>query len=592
MRDRLRDMRSMLTIGIRIDRRLTVSLVALTVLTNLAMTLRALWFALLVDAVVDGDLGTATTWAAVLAVSDAVRSWALVGSQMDRQDLHDRALQHFQEEAMRLAGDLPGIEHHERPEHIDRVAAYRGSFASLGAALGNVVDVVANTARALVTLVLLGALHPALVLVPVFAVPSLITARRAERIRQHANLAAMGDGRLADHLYGLVLDPTTGKEVKVAGNGPTVHARQDDLWRQVTHRQVLAQVRAAAVSLSGWTVFAVAYLGAVLILVRGAADGTVTAGGVLLGVVLAGQVNMQVATGATLVTGLTQATHAIELRRWLLDYAARHAVTGTAHPPATLREGIRFEHVSFAYPDSEREVLIDIDVHLPAGAVVALVGENGAGKTSLVKLLCGLYQPTAGHISVDGIRLADIDPADWRRRITTGFQDFARFEFLARESVGVGDLPRLEDHDAIHDALERAAASDLAASLPSALDTQLGHTFGGVELSGGQWQKLALGRALMPTQPLLVILDEPTASLDPLSEQALFERYTTAARTSAQLSGAITVLVSHRFSTVRGADLIVVVDSGRIVELGSHPELIATDGLYAELYDLQARAYR
>jgi ATP-binding cassette subfamily B protein len=185
-------------------------------------------------------------------------------------------------------------------------------------------------------------------------------------------------------------------------------------------------------------------------------------------------------------------------------------------------------------------------------------------------------------------------PVDaWRSRIAAGYQDFARLQLIARESIGVGDLARLDGDAHVLDALDRAAASELPAALPSGLDTLLGREFqGGVDLSQGQWQKVALGRAMMRGEPLLVILDEPTASLDAPTEHALFERFAGAAGRAATGAGAITLLISHRFSTVRMADLILVVAGGRIAEIGDHAALVRAGGLYAELYELQSRAYR
>jgi len=224
---------------------------------------------------------------------------------------------------------------------------------------------------------------------------------------------------------------------------------------------------------------------------------------------------------------------------------------------------------------------------------VAIVGENGAGKTTLAKLLTRMYEPDSGEIRIDGVALHDLSVDAWRARTTATFQDFARYELRAGHVVGIGDLPRHEDDALVLDALTRAGADHLLDSLDEGLDTLLGKSFeGGRELSGGQWQNLALGRGRMRDDPLLLVLDEPTASLDAPTEHALFERYLTATSEARARSGAITMIVSHRFSTVRRADLILVLDGGHIVEHGSHEELLASGGLYAELFDLQASAYR
>jgi len=245
--------------------------------------------------------------------------------------------------------------------------------------------------------------------------------------------------------------------------------------------------------------------------------------------------------------------------------------------------------VSFAYPGTERRVLDNVSLELKPGSVVAIVGENGAGKTTLVKLLCRLYQPNQGRILVDSTDLARISADEWRSRLAGAFQDFFRFEFRARHTVGLGDVSRLEDEPAVVTAVGRAGAEDVVGKLASGLNTQLGATWPeGVEVSFGQWQKFALARGFMRDQPLVLVLDEPTAALDAETEHALFERYAAAARGD----GRITILVSHRFSTVRMADLIVVLDGARVVEVGTHEELMAKGGQYAELYSIQAAAYR
>jgi ATP-binding cassette subfamily B protein len=279
---------------------------------------------------------------------------------------------------------------------------------------------------------------------------------------------------------------------------------------------------------------------------------------------------------------------------WLEDYAASLTEHADTSAPELLVEGIRFDQVSFTYPGTERRVLEDVNLDLKPGSVVAIVGENGAGKSTLVKLLCRMYQPDQGRILIDGVDLARIRADEWRLRIAGAFQDFFRFEFQARHTVGVGDVPRLDDKPAVVAAVERAGANDVVERLGSGLETQLGTTWpNGVEVSFGQWQKLALARGFMREHPLLIVLDEPTAALDAETEHALFERYAAIARGGkGDRTSRITILVSHRFSTVRMADMIVVLDGARVVEVGTHEALMAKGGQYSELYGIQAAAYR
>jgi ATP-binding cassette subfamily B protein len=226
---------------------------------------------------------------------------------------------------------------------------------------------------------------------------------------------------------------------------------------------------------------------------------------------------------------------------WLEDYAASMMEHADAPAPERLVDGIRFEHVSFAYPGTSRCVLDDVSLELKPGSVVAIVGENGAGKSTLVKLLCRMYQPDQGRILVDGVDLARIPADGWRSRLAGAFQDFFRFEFRARHTVGIGDVPRLDNEPAVRAAVSRAGADDVVDRLAAGLETQLGATWpGGAEVSFGQWQKLALARGFMRDHPVLLVLDEPTAALDAETEHALFERYSWAAR-AATPDGRITI---------------------------------------------------
>lgn len=250
-------------------------------------------------------------------------------------------------------------------------------------------------------------------------------------------------------------------------------------------------------------------------------------------------------------------------------------------------DGVRFEDVSFRYPGAPRPALSNIDLHLRPGCSLALVGENGAGKTTLIKLLTGLYAPTHGRILLDGTPLSEWHTETLRRRIGVIFQDFARYQISVGENIGVGDAGRFRDQAHWQRAAAQGMADVFIRDLPARYETQLGSWFkGGQELSSGQWQKIALSRAFMDSEADILVLDEPTASMDAAAEAALFEHFRKLTEDK------ITVLISHRFSTVRRADLIVVIEDGRITERGRHAELMARGGHYAALFGLQAEGYR
>jgi len=264
---------------------------------------------------------------------------------------------------------------------------------------------------------------------------------------------------------------------------------------------------------------------------------------------------------------------------------ARAPGTVTAGPVPG--DGFRVEHVSFTYPGSTTPALDDVSLHIRPGVKLALVGHNGSGKTTLIKLLAGLYVPDAGRITLDGLDLAAWDPHALRRRIGVIFQDFVRYQFTVGENIGVGDVPRIEDEVGWRRAADKGMALPAIERLPEGFATQLGRWFhAGQELSMGQWQKVALARAFMREQADILVLDEPTAAMDAEAEAEIFDRFR--AMTDDQMA----ILISHRFSTVRMADEIVVLDQGRVVEQGDHDALMAEDGRYAHLFSLQAAGYR
>ncbi len=485
------------------------------------------------------------------------------------------------------------VSHLERSDYLDRLEVLRSRAFDIGQAprmLGWLVD---SGGGIIVSIGLLFSVRPALALVVLGGLaPAYFNARanrRVEAVRERNALRA----RRALHLYDLATKDTHAKEVRVSRLAEELLGRYSSEWRSADASMLRSEAAASAVQAIGWLVQITAFAIGVAALVSGVRDGSVEPGDVFLALGALGLVVGQFSQAAGGVSSIGRIARLFEHLVAVEAEATREVSPRPTQPaPARLERGITLEDVSFVYPGASQEALAGVNLTLPAGSVVALVGDNGAGKSTLVKLLFGLYRPTSGRILLDGTDVADLDIDAWRERTSSCFQDHLRLELVARESIGAGDLPHVEDPQAVEAAVSAAAASEVVAALPSGLESQLGPRFGGSDLSGGHWQRLAIARAMMRNEPLLVALDEPAATLDALAEQEIFNAYATATRDLAPRTGAITVLVSHRYSTVRTADIVVVVEKGRVAEVGSHRELMAANGTYAELYELQAKHYR
>jgi ATP-binding cassette subfamily B protein len=487
----------------------------------------------------------------------------------------------------------------ERPDVLDKMADARRGLVEYsttpGAAVAGLIALVARYAQLAGGVVITGvALGPVAALVITAAA---LVARFGERgIQARYSLLRSRSAAARRKAY-YILDTgsslAAAKEIRVLGTMPWWRERGDrdsssylrPLWR------ARRRIRLAPVTV--YSLVVLAGTAAVLVMLRDTAD----RGGLsVLGLSLALQAILIVLRfGVYFPEADNQTLDGMQAHESMLEIERAAA----QRPPGRLRPGgrqagqapvagIAFEKVSFAYPGSGRNVLRDLDLELPAGTSTAIVGLNGAGKTTLVKLLSGLYEPTGGRITVDGTGLEELDPRSWQRRLAVIYQDYVRYELDAAANIGLGAPGHMGDAEALERAIEWAGAAGVTAALPDGLATVLSSRYsGGVDLSGGQWQRIALARALFAVQAgaSVLVLDEPTAQLDARAEVAFFDRFLELTR------GLTTVVISHRFSTVRRADRIAVLDGGQITGQGSHEELMAAGGQYADLFGLQARRF-
>ena len=425
------------------------------------------------------------------------------------------------------------------------------------------------------------------VIVFVSAIPSFLSqSQYAERAFRAVSRRAP-EARLLNYLETLLTSNESVKEIKLFGLGePLLNRYQELFTRFYLEDRAIAERRTMAAL--GWCLLSnLAYYGSYAWIVLRTVAGLITLGDMtmFLGIFRQSQSSIR-----SLLDSLNRLYESNLFLDNLMTYLELQPLLVTPleglPAPAPILQGIEFRHVSFRYPGSDVDVLRDINLHIHPGERIALVGLNGAGKTTLIKLLTRLYDPTEGQVLLDGVDLREYDLTSLYQRFGVIFQDFVRYQFTVRENIGFGQVDALEDFIRIQDAARRGGANAVIESLPQGYETMLGRRWEkGQELSGGQWQKIALARAFMRKAEVLV-LDEPTAALDAEAEYEVFRRF------GMLMAGRIAVLISHRFSTVRRADRIVVLSAGKIVELGSHAELLQLNGAYARLFNLQAEGYR
>jgi ATP-binding cassette subfamily B protein len=577
-------------LGYRHEPALIVTAFLLALLAAVPDALLALWFKLIGEGLLQGDWTRVRMALLALGLS-ATATWflATVSTRVQRR-FRDKVTIALESHVATLLASISTIAHHERPDYLNRLSVLRNQVFMLDHMYMSLFSTCGWILRLGVTIALLVSIHPALALLALFALPPVYTSTWRPAVERAAYERGAEAGRLARHLFDVATTASPGKEVRVTGIENRLVSERRVAWEFGKAPIAAARWRSAGWHALAWAIFGAGFVAAIVFV---SSVLRAPAGDVLLALAAGSRLSFYV--GATVgEIGFLRGIWMDAARRlaWLEDYAASLVAMADRPSPSRLVRGIRFDGVSFAYPGTTRLVLDSIDLELPAGKVVAVVGENGAGKTTLVKLLAKMYAPSHGRIVIDDTDLGSLSATDWRSRLAGAFQDFFRFEFQAGHTVGVGDLPRIEDRPAVETAVGRAGAGDVIARLTGGLETQLGPAWpGGVEVSFGQWQKLALARGFMRDRPLVLVLDEPTAALDAETEHALFERYAAAVREDDGI-GRITILVSHRFSTVRMADLIVVLDGARVAETGTHEALMARGGQYAQLYAIQAKAYR
>jgi len=579
------------------SRPLTVALALLTLVAGILPAGIAYVGALIVDAVVaaiaahgaggPADLSTVLGYVALegllVALLAATQRGLATCQSLLRAQLGQRVNEMILEKALTLE-----LRHFEDSEFYDKLTRARREASTRPLSLVMRSFGLVQNAIALVSYgTLLWQFSPWAVLVLVIAgLPSFVAEAKFSGDAFRLFRWRSPETRMQMYLETVLAREDHAKEVKLFGLGPLLLGRYRAIFQKL-----FKEDRALTIRRDTWGFFlglvsTVAFYTAYAWIAVSAVRGQITLGQMTMYVLLFRQGQAAVSASLTAISGMYEDNLYLSTLYDYLDTPV-DGPTGTATAGPAPADGVRFEAVSFVYPGASEPAVSEVSFHLPPGRSLALVGENGSGKTTIIKLLTRLYAPTSGRITLDGLDLAKWGPTALRRRVAVIFQDFARYQLKVGENIGAGDVEHFEDEARWREAAELATASPFVEELPAGYQTQLGKWFReGRELSGGQWQKIALARAFIREGADILVLDEPTAAMDARAEAEIFEQFRELAQDR------MVILISHRFSTVRRADEILVIQGGRILESGSHEALMQLDGHYAHLFSLQAKGYR
>jgi ATP-binding cassette subfamily B protein len=532
-----------------------------------------------------GDLRDVLPETIGLGLSLAVSGLAAVFVRRVRWLVAEQVTRHVQEEIIGVSTSVD-YELYERQDFHDQLNRSNAQVAESSYQMAydvlSLFNVLATSV--VVILVLVRSVPEVLGVLVLIAIPSVAAARVSARLAYQTTYELTPNDRLRLYLYGALSRKPEARELRIFGLGDVLRRRWDGLYddrmrriRELVRRQMVFDGLAALIG-------ALLVAGVLLVLVQAAVDGRISVANAAVAIVALQQLTSRLRSAASASGSLRQST-------FFLDEFERFRALGAKDvaPPSavisTLPRRLSVDHVSFRYPGTETLVLDDVSLEVGPGEIVALVGVSGGGKTTLAHLVAGLYRPTAGSISLDGVDIASIPRSEYWRSIAAVFQDFVRFELTARENIAMSEYARIDDMPGVTAAARRAGIDHALERLPSGYETMMSRSYdGGADLSVGQWQRLAVARAFFREAPLL-ILDEPAAALDAVAEKRLYERLVELCESRSVL------LISHRFSTVRLADRICVLEGGRIAEQGAHEELMELGGRYAELFNLQASSY-